>query len=234
MSSCMIGRRVCLADDHVVLRQGLKAILELDFFEVVGEACDGHSAIRMCQTLNPEIAILDIGMPMLNGIEAAREINRSCPNIKIILLTMYADESCVLAGLRAGVSGYVLKNNAFSNLTQAIEAVSRGETYLSPAVTGTLVKAYFSNSSLPTSDPLSDRERQVLQLIAEGKNMKEIGAVLGISGKTADTHRSRIMQKLGIFSTAGLVRYALKHGLFTEPNPEDDGVHLLPTKLNAA
>lgn len=218
-------RRVFLADDHVVLRQGLKAILEQDDFEVVGEASDGHTAIKMCSRLQPEIAILDIGMPMLNGIDAAREIRKSCPNTKIILLTMYADESCVIAGLRAGITGYVLKNNAFSNLTQAIDAVSRSETYLSPAITGTVVKAYFSNAPSPPADPLSDRERQVLQLVAEGKNMKEVGATLGISGKTADSHRSRIMQKLNIFNTAGLVCYALKHGLIIDPSAGPEGIH---------
>jgi two-component system, NarL family, response regulator NreC len=224
MSSSKNRRRVFLADDHVVLRQGLKAILEQEDVEVVGEAADGHAAIKMCSALQPEIAVLDIGMPMLNGIDAAREIRKSCPDTKIILLTMYADESCVIAGLRAGITGYVLKNNAFSNLSQAIDAVARGETYLSPAVTGTLVKAYFSNAAPPPANPLSDRERQVLQLIAEGKNMKEVGAALGISGKTADSHRSRIMQKLNIFNTAGLVRYALKHGLIIDPSPGPEDV----------
>jgi two-component system, NarL family, response regulator NreC len=222
-------RRVFLADDHVVLRQGLKAILEQEDFAVVGEAADGHTATRLCSTMQPEIAVLDIGMPMLNGIDAAREIRKTCPNTKIILLTMYADESCVLASLRAGVTGYVLKNNALSDLTQAIEAVSRGETYLSSEVTGMVVKAFFSCDSPPPADPLSDRERQVLQLIAEGKNMKEVGATLGISGKTADTHRSRIMQKLNIFNTAGLVRYALRHHLI-EPSSGPEDIH--PFQVN--
>ena len=211
--------RVLLADDHVVLRQGLRAILQQEGFRVVGEAPDGHTAIKMCIILQPEIAILDLGMPLLNGIDAAREIRKSSPNTKIILLTMYADELCVLAALRAGITGYVLKNNAFSNLTRAIDAVSRGETYLSPAVAGTVVNAYLSGATPPPGNPLSDRERQVLQLIAEGSNMKQVGATLGISGKTADTHRGRIMHKLRIISTAGLVRYALKHGLIIEPSP---------------
>jgi DNA-binding NarL/FixJ family response regulator len=178
MFSSTKTRRVFLADDHVVLRQGLKAILEQQDFEVVGEASDGHTSIKMCSTMQPEIAVLDVGMPVLNGIDAAREIRKVCPNTKIILLTMYADESCVLAGLRAGITGYVLKNNAFCNLTHAIEAVCRGETYLSPAITRMVVKASFSNAAPPSADPLSDRERQVLQLIAEGKNMKEVGATL--------------------------------------------------------
>ena len=210
--------RVLLADDHVVVRQGLRAILQQEGFQVVGEAPDGHTAIKMCIILQPEIAILDLSMPLLNGIDAAREIRKCSPNTKIILLTMYADELCVLNALRAHITGYVLKNNAFSNLTRAIDAVSRGEIYLSPAVAGTVVNAYLSGATPPPVDPLSDRERQVLQLIAEGSNMKQVGATLGISGKTADTHRGRIMHKLSIISTAGLVRYALKHGLTVDPS----------------
>ena len=208
--------RVYLADDHVLVRQALKAILQ-ESFQVVGEASDGHTAIKVCHTLQPDIAILDVGMPLLNGIDAAREIRRSCPKTKIVLLTMYGEESYVVAGLRAGITGYVLKSSAFSTLVQAIKAVSEGETYLSPGVTGTVVRAYFSNVA-PPSDPLSIREREVLQLIAEGKNVKEVGEMLGISGRTAETHRSRIMRKLGIFNIAGLVRYALKHGLIVERN----------------
>jgi DNA-binding NarL/FixJ family response regulator len=208
--------RVFLADDHVMLRQSLKAILELNGFDVVGEASDGQSAIAMCQALRPTVALLDIGMPVLNGVDAAREIHKSCPEIGIILLTMYADDAYVLSGLRAGATGYVLKSNAFSSLTRAIESVSKGDIYLSAEVTGTVVKAYFSNGGTPPIDPLSFRERQVLQLIAEGCNMKEVGAMLGISRKTAETHRTRITHKLEIFSTAGLVRYAQKHGLIIE------------------
>ena len=234
MTSSIQRRRVFLADDHVVLRQSLKAILEQHDLEVVGEADDGHSAAKMCCELQPEIAILDIGMPLLNGIDATREIRKYCPHTKIILLTMYADESCVLAALRAGIGGYVLKSSAFSHLTQAIEAVSRGETYLSPAITGTVVKAYFSNAAPLPSSPLSDRERQVLQLIAEGKNMKEAGSTLGISAKTADTHRRRIMHKLNIFSTAGLVRFALKNGLIIEPSPGPKDANGLMAQSKAA
>jgi DNA-binding NarL/FixJ family response regulator len=226
MASPSQNVRVILADDHMIVRQGLKAILEKHHFEVVGEASDGHAAIRLCQTSQPEVAILDIGMPMLNGVDAAREIGRLCPAVKIILLTVYEDEACVLAGLRAGATGYVLKSDAFSSLVQAIEAASNGQIYLSPGVTGTLVKAYFSRASLPPADPLTARERQVLQLIAEGLNMKEIGAALGISRKTADTHRGRIMQKLEIPNTAGLVRYAQKNGLILE-TAADPGVRTM-------
>jgi two-component system, NarL family, response regulator NreC len=207
--------RVFLADDHAIVRQGLKAILQQQGFEVVGEAGDGHDAIRICNILQPDIAILDIVMPLLNGIDAARTIRKSCPNTKIVVLTGYAEESYVLASLRAGITGYVLKSNGFSSLLQAIEAVSKNQTYLSQGISGTIVKAFLLNGASP-SDVLSIRERQVLQLIAEGKNMKEAGGVLGVSAKTVDTHRRRIMQKLNIFHTAGLVRYAINHGLILE------------------
>ena len=216
--------RILLADDQAVLRQGLKAILRQEGFEIVGEASDGHTAIKMCHTLKPEIAILDISMPLLNGIDAAREIHKSCPNTKIILLTMSTEGSHVLTGLRAGATGYVLKSNPFTSLVEAIKAVARGETYLSSGVSKTIVKAYLSNPVLP-ADPLSLRERQVLQLIAEGKSMKEAGSVLGISARTAETHRGRIMKKLNIFTIAGLVRYALRHGMIIEPETVSDGNH---------
>jgi len=216
--------RILLADDQAVLRQGLKIVLHQEGFEVVGEASDGHTAIKMCHTLKPEIAILDIGIPLLNGIDAAREIHKSCPNTKIILLTMSTEGSHVLTGLRAGVTGYVLKSNPFASLVEAIKAVARGETYLSSGVSKTIVKAYLSNPALP-ADPLSLRERQVLQLIAEGKSMKEVGGVLGISARTAETHRGRIMKKLNIFTIAGLVRYALKNGLIIERETGSDGNH---------
>jgi two-component system, NarL family, response regulator NreC len=205
--------RVLLADGHVVLRQGLAALLRQEGFEVVGEASDGHTAIKLCSALRPGIAIIEIDLPLLNGIDAAREIRKVSSHTHLILLTTNAEEYSVLASLRAGISGYVLKSNTFTILVQAIEAVSAGQTYLSPGVSRTIVKAYLE-SAMPTLDPLSSRERQVLQLIAEGMNPKEIGGVLGISAKTVQTHRSRIMQKLAIFSTAGLVRYSIKrmHG----------------------
>lgn len=207
--------RVLLGDDKAVLRQGLKTVLRQEGFDVVGEASDGHTTIKMCRTLHPAIAILDIAMPLLNGIDAAREIHKSCPQTKIILLTMHTEEFYVLTSLRAGISGYVLKNGAFSNLLEAIKAVSKDEIYLSSGISGTIVQAYLSNAA-PPSDPLSFRERQVLQLIAEGQTMKETGSVLGISARTAETHRGRIMKKLNIFHIAGLVRYALRNGFIVE------------------
>lgn len=204
--------RVLLADDHVVVREGLKAVLQQEGFEVVGEASDGRSAVKMCESLQPMVAVLDVGMPLLNGIDAATDIRRLCPGTKVILLTMYNQECYVLAGLRAGISGYVLKSGAASNLVQAIESVVHGDVYMSPGVSRTIVQAYLSNAQTPP-DPLSLREREVLQLIAEGMNMKEIGGVLGISERTAETHRARIMAKLNIHELAGLVRYAIEHHL---------------------
>jgi two-component system response regulator NreC len=203
---------IVVADDHVIFRQGLKAILREQGFEVVGEASDGRAAVRMCQTLHPDIAILDIAMPLLNGIDAARAIAKECAKTKVILLTMHADETYVAASLRAGVIGYVLKSGAAASLVQAIEAALNNETYLSPGVSRIMVQAYLATVAAP-ADPLSGREREVLQLIAEGKNMKEIGSLLGISARTAETHRARVMAKLDIHEIAGLVRYAIEHGL---------------------
>ena len=180
----------------------------------MGEASDGRSAVKMCAALQPEVVLLDIAMPLLNGIDAGREVLKQCPKTKVILLTTYALEGYVLASLRAGITGYVLKSIAASTLVDAIEAVSKGETYLSPGVSGAVVQAYLSNAG-PATDPLSVREHEVLQLIAEGSNMKEIGSVLGISARTAETHRTRIMEKLNIHDVAGLVRYAIVHGLIT-------------------
>lgn len=204
--------RVLLADDHAILRDGLRAILKEEGFKVVGEASDGQEAIRLGQKLEPDLAVLDISMPLLNGIDAAREILKASPKTKIVLLTMYTEDRYVLESLRAGITGYVLKSKAASSLVQALEAVAKGEVYLSPGVSRAVVEAYLAKDDTP-ADPLSTREREVLQLIAEGKNVKEIGSVLGISTKTAESHRTNIMQKLHIHDLAGLVRYAIRQGL---------------------
>lgn len=204
--------RLLLADDHAVLRDGLRAILNDEGFEVVAEASDGREAVKLSQSLGADVAILDISMPLLNGIDAAREILKSSPKTKIIILTMYTDDRYVLASLRAGIAGFVLKSKAASSLVQAIHAVCKGEVYLSSGVSKAVVDAYLAKDDTP-ADPLSVREREVLQLIAEGQNTKEIGSVLGISPKTAESHRTNIMQKLHIHEVAGLVRYAVREGL---------------------
>jgi DNA-binding NarL/FixJ family response regulator len=204
--------RILLADDHQIVRQGLKAMLEQEGFSVVGEASDGREALQLAETTHPDVAILDLAMPALNGLDAAREMVRSMDRIKVILLTMHTDDPYVLEALRAGVAGYVLKTQATLDLVQAIREVMRGAMYLSPGVSKAVVEAYRQRSDLPP-DPLSPRERQVLQLVAEGKSTKEVAALLGVSVKTAESHRTRTMSKLGIHETAGLVRYAIRRGL---------------------
>lgn len=203
---------IVLAEDHVIVRQGLRVLLEDAGFEVVGEATDGQEAIQLAERFHPDVAVLDVAMPVLNGIDAARGITKVSPRTKTILLTMYLQESNVLEGLRAGVRGVVMKSRAFDELLRAVHAVCKGEKYLSPDVSNVVVEAYLSER--PTqATALRDRERQVLQLVAEGKTTKDIATILGISVKTAEWHRSKIMERLDIHDTAGLVRYAIRQGL---------------------
>ena len=202
-----------LADDHVLVRQGLKSLLEQAGFQVVGEASDGHEAVKLAQQLRPDVAILDLGMPVLNGIDAAREIIKMFGNeIKVLLLTMYSEQSYVIAALSAGVHGYVLKSRAAGDLIEAIHEVQRGNTYLSPDISRSVIATLGSNDT-QDAEPLSIRERHVLQLVAEGMSTKAIADLLSISVKTAESHRTRIMQKLGIHETAGLVLYAIRRGI---------------------
>jgi two-component system response regulator NreC len=204
--------RIILADDHVIVRQGIKSLLEREGMQVVAEASDGREAISAAESLSPDVVVMDIGMPMLNGMEAARELARCCPKVRPILLTQHDEPQYVSAALRAGVKGYVLKSQISGDLVQAIHQVLRGQVYLSPGISGSVMAAYKSKTEIAT-DPLTSRERQVLQLIAEGKSTKDVAALLGVSVKTAESHRSRLMQKLDIHETASLVRYAVKHGL---------------------
>jgi DNA-binding NarL/FixJ family response regulator len=207
-----MGVRVLLADDHPVFRQGLRALLEREKFEVVGEASDGLEAIAAAERLQPQIVVIDLAMPALNGIDAVREIVKRVPRAKAVLLTMHTEEHHVLEALRAGAKACVSKTQAAEHLMQAIKDVCAGGVYLSPHVSGAVVQAYLAKTELPY-DPLTPRERQVLQLIAEGKTTKETAAVLEVSVKTAETHRTNLMEKLDIHSTAGLVRYAIRRGL---------------------
>jgi len=204
--------RIILADDHQVVREGLKVLLEREGFEVIAEASDGREAIRLCEANPPDVAVLDLAMPLLNGIDAAREITKGSSRIKVVLLTMHTEDHLVLESLRAGVTGYVLKTKASSELVQAIRAVSRNETFLTQSISRSVVQAFLQKSEVPDRS-ISDRERQVLQLVAEGKTTKEIAGILGISVKTAESHRSNIMDKLDIHDTAGLVRYAIRNGI---------------------
>ncbi len=204
--------RVILADDHVLVRQGIKSLLEREGLQVVAEASDGQEALRHAQALSPDVMVIDIGMPTLNGMDTARELARTSPKTKAILLTQHDEPQYVSAALEAGVKGYVLKSQISSDLLLAIQQALRGQVYLSPGISGAVIAAYHSKAERPV-DPLTSRERQVLQLIAEGKSTKDVAALLGVSVKTAESHRSRLMQKLDIHETASLVRYAVKRGL---------------------
>jgi DNA-binding NarL/FixJ family response regulator len=204
--------KVLLADDHTLVRQGLKSLLEREGIQVVGEAQDGHEVLQLAAKHSPDVAVIDISMPLLNGLDAARELKRSAPKTKTILLTRHDEDEYLIEALRAGVKGYVLKNQAASDLVHAIQLVCRGQVYLSPGMSSVVVDAYLSKTELPV-DPITSREREVLQLIAEGKSTKDIASLLGISVKTADSHRSRLMRKLDIHEVASLVRYAVRKGL---------------------
>ncbi len=195
--------------------QSLRTILEREKLEVVGEATDGRQAVQLAEKHRPDVAVLDLAMPVLNGLSAAREIEKASPNTKMIILTSYPDEQYVLDALRAGVTGYVLKTRASADLVKAIREVARGSLYLSEGVSRDALRSYLANEEKP-SDSLSGREREVLQMIAEGKSTKEIAAALSLSAKTIETHRSRLMTKLDIHETAGLVRYAIRKG-FIQP-----------------
>ena len=207
--------QVLLADDHHIVRDGLRAILEREGFKVAAEASNGREAVKLAEQFHPDIAVLDLSMPVLNGIDAAKEIRRVSSTTKIIMLTQHTERQFLLEGLRAGTRGFVMKTHSAEELVRAIREILRGGTYFSPEVAAAAVEAYQTKADLPV-DPLTPRERQVLQLIAESKRTKEIAAMLEISAKTVETYRSRIMEKLGIHETAGVVRYAIRHG-FVQP-----------------
>jgi DNA-binding NarL/FixJ family response regulator len=207
-----MATRVLLADDHLIVRQGVKALLEGSGLEVVGEASDGQQAVALAEKLRPDVAVLDLTMPRLNGLDAARQILQHNPRTSIVLLTMHTEEHHVAAALRAGVRAYLVKTQAAEDLLQAIREVMRGQIFLSSAVSRVVVDGYLSGAKAPT-DPLAPREREVLQLVAEGKTSKEIAVILGVSPKTAESYRAHIMEKLDIHETAGLVRYAIRLGL---------------------
>ena len=208
--------KVLLADDHQIIRDGLRSLLtnEPDI-EVVGEANDGRAAVEMTQRLKPDIVVMDITMPGLNGIEATRQVRAISSDIKVLALSMHADKRFVAGVLHAGASGYVLKNCAFKELVQAIHTVAVNQTYLSPRIADIVVESYVRHSPLPASplSVLTPREREVLQLIAEGLTLKKIAATLCVSPKTIETHREQIMRKLNASSVAELTKYAVREGL---------------------
>lgn len=203
---------ILLADDHPVVRQGIRILLERESFDIVAEASDGVDAVRLAEKHQPDIAIVDLSMPVMNGITAIGEMKKVSARTRVVLLTMHTDEHHVLQALRAGVRACVTKTQAVEHLILAIREVMAGGVYLSPSVSGAVVQAYLTKSDV-AYDPLTDRERLVLQLVAEGNTTKEIAVILGVTAKTAETHRMKVMDKLDIHSTAGLVRYAIRRGL---------------------
>jgi DNA-binding NarL/FixJ family response regulator len=204
--------QILLADDHQIVRDGLRLLLEREGFKVVAEASNGREAVKLAEEIKPDVAVVDLAMPLLNGLDTVREIGRVSPRTKSILLTMHTEDHYILEGLRMGAKGFVLKSHAAEDLIHAVRDALRGRTYLSPEVSETVVDAY-RNKTKVRPELLSPREREVLQLIAEGKTTKEVAGILGISVKTAETHRTRLMEKLEIHQMAGLVRYAIRRGL---------------------
>jgi two-component system response regulator NreC len=205
--------RILLADDHTILRQGLKLILSSQpDLQVVGEAANGNEVVQLAQELRPDIVLLDVAMPELNGIDATRRMMETNPKLRILVLSMHKEAVYVREILRAGARGYLLKDVIDSELLSAVRSVARGDGYVSPAVSSALLSDYRQNIHDPI-DLLTKREREVLQLIAEGKTNKEVAAKLNLSVYTVDSHRGKIMEKLNLHSTGELVRFAIKHGL---------------------
>ena len=205
--------RILLADDHAVVRQGFKMILAAQpDMEIVGEAGNGREAVELAEKLRPEVVVMDVSMPELNGIEATRRLAASTPHTRVVALSMHKDSVYVREILRAGARGYLLKDSISSDLLAAVRAIARGEGYLSPGVSDAVLNDYRKHVTDPI-DLLTSREREVLQMIAEGKTNKEIATVLNLSVYTVDAHRGRIMEKLNMHSATDLVRFAVRAGL---------------------
>ncbi len=205
--------RILLADDHAVVRQGFKMILGAQpDFEIVGEAGNGREAVELAENLKPDIVVMDVSMPELNGIEATRRLSTSVPHCRVVALSMHKDNVYVREILRAGARGYLLKDSESADVVSAVRAVAQGEGYISPAVSNAVLDDYRKHVTNPI-DLLSSREREVLQMLAEGKTNKEIAVVLNLSVYTVDAHRGRIMEKLNVHSINELVRFAVRNGL---------------------
>ena len=213
----MAALRILLADDHTLVRQGLRKVLEeRPEWQVVAEAGDGRDAVRLAEQHKPDVAVLDVAMPLLNGIEATRQITRRVPQTRILVLSMYSDEAYVTQMLKAGATGYLLKDSADVDLLQAVQAVSQGKSFFSPAVARLMSDDYArqrGENLVDRYESLSDREREIFQIVAEGKTNKEIAALLFISPSTVETHRARIMEKLDLHSAAEIVLYAVRRGV---------------------
>src|SRR6187551_865176 len=216
-----LGMRVLLADDHALVRAGIRALLAgLPDVESVVEAGDGQEALAVLRETKPDLALIDIAMPGLNGLELAARVGREAPGTRLVILSMHGTPAHVAQALRAGVSGYLLKDAAADELPVLLRAVMRGETYLSPAISKQVVDGYLGRTATPvavgegeTLEVLTSRQREILQLVAEGKSTKEVAQLLDVSAKTVETHRGQIMERLGIHDLAGLVRYAIRTGL---------------------
>jgi DNA-binding NarL/FixJ family response regulator len=210
--------RILLADDHGVVRKGLRFLLERDGrMEVIGEAADGREAVKLAEELDPQVVIIDIAMPQLNGIEATAQICKRKPEIGVVILSMHSDEGYLIRSLQAGAKGYLLKDSADTDLVRAVEAAAGGKPFFSPAIAKTLLEDYLSQMRQrglhDSYDSLTEREKEILQLIAEGKSNKEAAAVLNLSLYTVETHRTHVMQKLNLHNTAEIVLYAVRKGI---------------------
>ena len=212
--------RILLADDHALVRAGIRALLEhIPGVEVVGEAADGIAALALIATSHPDVLLLDIAMRGLNGLDTAVRVATECPTVKVIILSMHANEEYVLQALRAGVAGYLLKDAAVAELDLALAAVGRGETYLSPVISRAVIDGYLARaagSGGKAADPLTPRQRDVLTRVAQGHSTKEIAFTLHLSIKTVEAHRAQLMERLGIHDVAGLVKYAMRTGLIAK------------------
>jgi DNA-binding NarL/FixJ family response regulator len=213
----MSAIRVVLADDHTLVRAGIRSLLEsIEGVEVVGEAGDGRETLELITRHRPDVALLDIGMPGLNGIEVAKRTAQQSPRTKVIMLSMHADTIYLNQALRAGAAGYLLKGAAVAELPLALRAVTRGEIYLTPKISQRVVEGFLARDAEDGSDPLeglTTRQREILQLIAEGRSTREIAGTLDVSVKTVETHRTRLMERLDIHDVPGLVRFAIRAGL---------------------
>jgi DNA-binding NarL/FixJ family response regulator len=209
--------RVVIADDHALFRSGLRLLLEsMPGVQVVGEAADGQDALRVIDKLRPHLVLMDIAMPGLNGLEVTVRVAKEFPETRVMILSMHADEQYAIRALRAGASGYLLKEASRPELELAVAAVARGDTFLSPAVSRHVLDDYRSRLADDTPDPLAgltSRQREVLQLVAEGSSTKAIASRLGLSARTVETHRAELMKRLGVRDVAGLVRFAIRTGL---------------------